>query len=843
RIERVLGAGGFGITYLATEIALDRSVTIKEYFPSDFAARADNAAAFPKSEACAPDYRWGLDRFIDEAKALARFDHPNIVRVFRYFRANDTAYMVLQFEEGAPLRAWQKQQPNVPKQHELDRIVGPLLDALVVLHRADVLHRDIAPDNIILRHDGSPVLIDFGSARCDVACQSRTVSALVKPGYSPYEQYGSDGALQGPWTDIYALGATLYHLTTGKRPPDAPSRIVSDAYVSARTAARGAYRDAFLDAIDRALANEIDARPQSVDDWRSMLFAGEVTDGIARAPGPRDAAADRSPSGASHNHPAATVAIGAAAPPAAPTVFQRARSRLRRREQIAAAEAPRAAVDPPAQKTPAPRPRPAAKPHAKTIAAQPVAPAERAAGIQWRMPTLPRLPAIRLPRLRQRSAPDSARKQRQLSPPANAHPPAPERAGGSGLGVLVPRRLSSMLRAAAPPPVAVGGADVAPPVRARPPERVTPLPVRRARDAPPPAKRARKARPQRKRSSRLAFTAKACIAVCFASLAVYVQQKLPTMVVAGSTVTTGTAQGPNYLRRQFLAHEGGADFVRFANDGTWLVTSGADATLKIWNARWGGLVRTLELDHGRATALAIGGRVAVTGHDRGDIAVYDLDDGTRLAHLKRNDARIWSVAFVDGDAKILAAGHDWTVALWSRDQPGAPDHLFGGHDNAVQTVAYDPTRQRILSGGADKVIKLWDRGRLSLVRTYRAHKDFVTRIAVAPDGERFASGDLNGRLRLWSTRNGKRLRRINAHADEITGLAFLPSSSPRKRLVATASRDGRLRIWNTRTSKRLMTLGSEGTHISDLSISTNGRFAATSDHEGRVRIWDISTVR
>ncbi|MEM1306523.1 MAG: hypothetical protein AAGG99_03280 [Pseudomonadota bacterium] len=132
---------------------------------------------------------------------------------------------------------------------------------------------------------------------------------------------------------------------------------------------------------------------------------------------------------------------------------------------------------------------------------------------------------------------------------------------------------------------------------------------------------------------------------------------------------------------------------------------------------------------------------------------------------------------------------------------------------------------------------------MSLVRTYRAHKDFVTRIAVAPDGKRFASGDLNGRLRLWSTRNGKRLRRINAHAAEITGLAFLPSSSPRKRLVATASRDGRLRIWNTRTSKRLMTLGSEGTRISDLSISANGRFAATSDQEGRVRIWDVSTVR
>ncbi|MEO1720748.1 MAG: serine/threonine-protein kinase, partial [Pseudomonadota bacterium] len=223
-----------------------------------FASRAAKSdGAIPKSQACSADYTWGLDRFIDEAKALARFDHANIVRVFRYFRANQTAYMVLQFEEGEPLRAWQKRRKTAPTQAELDGLLSPLLDALATLHRDGVLHRDIAPDNIIVRQDGTPVLIDFGSARCDVAAQSRTVSALVKPGYSPFEQYGSDGALQGPWTDIYALGATLYHLTTGKRPPDSPSRVVSDAYESAARLALGTYRPEFLVAIDAALANEI----------------------------------------------------------------------------------------------------------------------------------------------------------------------------------------------------------------------------------------------------------------------------------------------------------------------------------------------------------------------------------------------------------------------------------------------------------------------------------------------------------------------------------------------------------------------------------------------------------
>ena len=178
RIEHVIGAGGFGITYLATEIALDRKVTIKEYFPGDFAARGKDVSALARSENCAPDYQWGLDRFIEEAQTLAKYDHPNIVRVYRYFRANKTGYMVLHFEEGQSLKAWLQSLGRAPRQAEMDRIISPLLDALAVVHASDFLHRDIAPDNIIIRSDGSPVLIDFGAARGDIAQHSRTVSAL-----------------------------------------------------------------------------------------------------------------------------------------------------------------------------------------------------------------------------------------------------------------------------------------------------------------------------------------------------------------------------------------------------------------------------------------------------------------------------------------------------------------------------------------------------------------------------------------------------------------------------------------------------------------------------------------
>ena len=274
RIKRVLGAGGFGITYLADETALARLVTIKEYFPADFAARSATSDASPRSQDCAEDYKWGLERFIEEAQTLARFVHPNIVRVYRYFRANNTGYMVLHFEEGGSFKAWLKGLKRAPRQPELDQIVAPLLDALEMVHKGDFLHRDIAPDNIIIRKDGSPVLIDFGSARGEIASHSKTVSALVKPGYSPYEQYATTSASRGRGPTSTRSAPRSITRCRGKRPPDAPSRMVNDEYVPAREAALSSYRPTFLAAIDKALqargrrAAAVDRRMARARCWR-----------------------------------------------------------------------------------------------------------------------------------------------------------------------------------------------------------------------------------------------------------------------------------------------------------------------------------------------------------------------------------------------------------------------------------------------------------------------------------------------------------------------------------------------------------------------------------------------
>lgn len=269
RIDSILGAGGFGITYRAHDVKLDIDVAIKEYFPRDFASRSNTVTVRPRTRSEVEQFKWGLSQFIDEARRLARLQHPNIVRCMRYFEGNDTGYFVMTFEEGRTLETY---FPKPPQQRELDELLTPLLNALEALHATGIYHRDISPDNILVRDDGSPVLIDFGASRQAMARRTQTVAAIVKPGYSPIEQYDRETRQQGAWSDIYSLGATIYSVIAGGPPPDALSRVRNDAYVSARQAARGAYRSEFLDAVDWALEPDPDRRPVTIREWRRKLL-------------------------------------------------------------------------------------------------------------------------------------------------------------------------------------------------------------------------------------------------------------------------------------------------------------------------------------------------------------------------------------------------------------------------------------------------------------------------------------------------------------------------------------------------------------------------------------------
>jgi serine/threonine protein kinase len=272
RIERVLGGGGFGITYLAQDANLQLPVAIKEYFPADVAVRGADARVQVRAPENAARFDWGLERFVDEARALASFRHPNIVRVLRYFRENGTAYIVMEYESGEALKHWAARHPGLDQAAVL-RLVYPLLDGLETVHRLNFLHRDIKPDNIYIRADGSPVLLDFGAARR--VSSEHDMTNIVSPGFAPFEQYHSKGN-QGPWTDLYSLGAVLYWLTTGIKPVEAAARVREDTMPRAAEAGnQAAFGLPLLQAIDWALQPHEKDRPQSVAALREALRQSE----------------------------------------------------------------------------------------------------------------------------------------------------------------------------------------------------------------------------------------------------------------------------------------------------------------------------------------------------------------------------------------------------------------------------------------------------------------------------------------------------------------------------------------------------------------------------------------
>jgi serine/threonine protein kinase/HAMP domain-containing protein len=276
RIDGILGQGGFGIAYAATDVNLNAKVVIKEYLPEDFAYRASDQTVSARADEDQDFYQSGLDAFLVEARTLATFRHPNIVRVARFFEANRTAYMVLEYERGQSLKAYRKKHENIPEA-TLVMLFAPLLDGLAEVHAAGYLHRDIKPDNIYVRDsDGSLVLLDFGAAR-QTASEKAEIGTVVTPGYGPIEQYAGGGR-QGPWTDLYALGATLFWLVTGKKPIEAPQRLEDpDPLPSAELLGQGRYSPEFLCAIDWALKMHPADRPQDVAAFRSALFSSHAS--------------------------------------------------------------------------------------------------------------------------------------------------------------------------------------------------------------------------------------------------------------------------------------------------------------------------------------------------------------------------------------------------------------------------------------------------------------------------------------------------------------------------------------------------------------------------------------
>jgi len=285
-IEELVGEGGFSIVYRARDTLLGRTVALKEYLPASLARRVAGQVVASRSARHEATFQLGLRSFINEARLLASFDHPSLVKVYRFWEENGTAYMVMPLYEGPTLIDWLRARNAPAGEAWLRALLAPLLDALELMHGNHCYHRDIAPDNVLLLDParagaGStlayddvphPVLLDFGAARRVIGDATEALTAILKPGFAPIEQYSETKHLrQGPWTDIYALCALLYHAVTGRKPMPSVGRLLHDELVPATTAAAGRCSEAFLRAIDVGMAIKPHDRPQSVRELRALF--------------------------------------------------------------------------------------------------------------------------------------------------------------------------------------------------------------------------------------------------------------------------------------------------------------------------------------------------------------------------------------------------------------------------------------------------------------------------------------------------------------------------------------------------------------------------------------------
>jgi serine/threonine protein kinase len=271
-ITGVIGEGGFGIVYSAHDSSLERIVALKEYLPSAFAQRAPDGGVTVKSEDHRKTFTAGLSSFINEAKMLAKFSHPGLVEVFRFWEANGTGYMAMRYYRGVTLRETLRSSRQQITEQWLCETLDPILLALKELHNERCFHRDIAPDNILVLPNGKSVLMDFGAARRIISGMTQALTTVLKPGYAPIEQYYDDGSMpQGAWTDIYAIGGLLYHVMTGKVPVQAISRMMSDPLKPVAEIAVGEFSERLSGVVMKCMAVLPENRYQSIEELRAAL--------------------------------------------------------------------------------------------------------------------------------------------------------------------------------------------------------------------------------------------------------------------------------------------------------------------------------------------------------------------------------------------------------------------------------------------------------------------------------------------------------------------------------------------------------------------------------------------
>jgi WD40 repeat protein len=337
------------------------------------------------------------------------------------------------------------------------------------------------------------------------------------------------------------------------------------------------------------------------------------------------------------------------------------------------------------------------------------------------------------------------------------------------------------------------------------------------------------------------------IAACLAAGFFAFKDQVPKLLsVPASRITTGAISSPIPTpsaasertitqSAEFRAHDGAIDGLSLSGDGRLIVTTGADRKLRTFDAETQQPRLTIALDDGEATSLAVRNNRAVTSHADGVAAVYDLDTGRRLYRFKRNDASIWAAVFAGSEDRIAAAGHDWTVALWEPASEEIPRALLEGHENAVQALAADPNGRWLASGGADRMVKLWNLETQEARRTYRNNPDFITTLSFSPDSTQLAAGNLDGSIKMWSTLSGRSLRTYANHKARVTSIAFSPDGE----ILASAAEDGSVRIRGVKRKRLYSSLGDLGRGAKVIAFTNDGRSLLTGGEDGVVRLWSL----
>ncbi len=748
RIDRyelsgVLGAGAFGVTYLGFDRRHQISVAIKEYLPGEFAIRHE-ANVVPRSINEKADFNWGLNRFLKEARLLARLSHPNIINVHRCFQAHGTGYIVMEYAKGDTLAQLLKRR-GVLTEKELKALLFPILDGLEHVHQIGYMHRDIKPGNIIIREDNSPVILDFGAARLALNTRSRSVTSLVTPGYAPIEQYSSRGN-QGPWTDIYATGAVAYRALTGLPPEPAPERVYEDA-LKGWTARIPDATPEFLKAIDHALAFKEEERPQTIAEWRSAL-GPEATP----SEGPRSpmvGTEEVEPPAPKHT-PRHEGSVQPRRRPWREAYRTAARWLVKRGRLIADWSTRRLQLI--------------------AISALAVMAVSLALWLATKIEPIPvstsgEVDAVDSPRRdKPRQNLDQERRATELI-----------------------TAIQVELRRLGYAEVTVDGLDGSQTKMAlRDFKRRTDTGIeigitQATLDA------------LRSTASPLTIESIVTLHGHYDDVNSVAFSPDGRQVVTASSDTTARVWDAATGRQAIVleGHQGSVNSVAISPNGTHIVTASNDNTARVWDLATGRQSVVLQGHEGRVNTVTIspdGAHVLSASDDR-TARLWRIVDGQHVATFRGHRTYVNSAFFSPDGRQVATASLDKTIHVWDTVSRLRLAMFTGG--SGVNLALYSPGGDSILAIYADHTVLFWGVGTGRHLTTLVGHTGKVRSAAFSPDGRRVATASFDNTMRLWEVPSGRHLTTLAAHDLWLSAVAF----SPNGKRIATASGDNTARLW------------------------------------------------